>query len=213
MSFIKTLSVAHGLVTGVTVGTPTVPVFFPEAEDEEQLFVPGTGGTGAAAGAAGGDLAGSYPNPTLNLTGLTAADAGLTDTVPEYNAVASANRSISLDRLGGFVYPAQCPFRLSGVSQFSVADVSGGATLYLVPWYQDVNSGLANIQARLCLFDGTRGGSINPARFLWLSPVSAAAPSTTFFCTTMPARSRWRKSIGRAPQSGPLSWTCSMACW
>jgi hypothetical protein len=88
---------------------------------------------------------------------LTAADVGLTDALPEYNAAAADNRTVGVDRLGGFVHPAVCDFRLtleSGVP-FSTADQSAKSTIYLAP-VQSQSGISATGNGRVCLFDGTR---------------------------------------------------------
>lgn len=94
-------------------------------------------------------VTGTLPVANLtSLTSLTAADVGLTDEVPEYNAAASANRKVSVTRLGGFVNPGVFEARLTLTSGTAVttSDVTAAATIYLTPFRGN----------RVALYDGTR---------------------------------------------------------
>jgi len=91
--------------------------------------------------------------PTLN--GFTDAEAALTDIFPKYDASASANRDVTLERIAGFINPKLCDFRLSLTSNtaFTTSDVTGAGTLYMVPCdYSLTSAG----EGRISLYDGTR---------------------------------------------------------
>lgn len=91
------------------------------------------------------------PNPIIN--GLATADIGLTDQLLEYNASASANRSISANRLLGYGLNSLNQLRLSLSGSFDVTptDVTGATTIY---WNYRTDGG--NIGFRVSLYDGTR---------------------------------------------------------
>lgn len=84
--------------------------------------------------------------PPLN--GPAAADVGLTDQIAEWNAAAAGNRTISVDRLGGFVHPAafQARLTLSSGTAVTTTDVTAATTIYLTPFRGN----------RIALYDGTR---------------------------------------------------------
>ena len=49
--------------------------------------------------------------PAINT--LTAGEVGLADQIAEYNATASANRTVTVQKLGGYIEPGVCNARLS----------------------------------------------------------------------------------------------------
>ncbi len=84
----------------------------------------------------------------MDINGLTAADVALTDTFPEYNAAASANRKVTAQRLLGFGPSGICEFRLSLSSgnPLQSADVTGATSVFLVPFTGNA----------ITIYDGTR---------------------------------------------------------
>lgn len=82
------------------------------------------------------------------LTGLTAADIALTDGIAEYNAAASANRQVAVDRVLAFGNPAICEGRLTLTTAVPVttADVATATTVYFTPCNGN----------RISIYDGTR---------------------------------------------------------
>lgn len=85
---------------------------------------------------------------TMAISALTAADAALTDLVPEYNQAATANRTVTVSRLLGLAGTSVCEGRLSLTSGLSVttADVTGATSIYFALHTGD----------KITIYDGTR---------------------------------------------------------
>jgi hypothetical protein len=97
----------------------------------------------------------SQPVSLPDLSALTAADVGLADRIAEYNAAASANRSVSVQRLGGSVNPSICDHRLSCVSGNAFPGDTTATTIYLTQ--KDYNGGtVAGTDGRIAIYDGAR---------------------------------------------------------
>lgn len=66
---------------------------------------------------------------------LTAGDVGFSDVLPEYNNSAAANRGVTMAKVGGFIDPTICDFRLSGQVgvPISTTDQLNISNLYLIP--------------------------------------------------------------------------------
>ena len=141
----------------------------------------------------------TFQAPTLApINGLTAGDiSGLTDQLPEWNVTAAANRSVTVQRLGGYLDPGICNVRLSLSSTVAVptADVINGTNLYLFPYGGN----------RIALYDGTRwnlvsiGGGITYS----LTPLSAANTVYDIFYdwnagSPVVGRSTWASTATRA---------------
>lgn len=84
---------------------------------------------------------------TLDITGLTAADAALTDVVPHYNASASANRKATISHLLALLAPTpRGRLTLTTATPVTTSDVTTSSNLYYTPL--DGNT--------IVLWDGTR---------------------------------------------------------
>ena len=105
-----------------------------------------TAGSGVAV--TNGDGVSGNPTVTVDITGLTATDLATDDEVPLYDTSATANRKVTLERLGGFIDPAICRGRLTLTSGTAVttSDVTSAGTIYFTPFEGN----------RVALYDGTR---------------------------------------------------------
>jgi len=124
---------APGATSIVTVGTLTT----------------GATGAGFTIALATSTVTGTLPVANLTtLSGLTAADVGLTDAIAEYNAAAAANRSVTAERIGGFFAPHVCQGRLTVTTgdPAGYASTASAGTIYFAPYVGD----------RVALYDGTR---------------------------------------------------------
>lgn len=99
---------------------------------------------------------GSTSAGSLDINGLAAADPALGDELPIYDVSATGNRKVTVEKVGGFLNPAVCEFRLSLTSGLAVttADVTGAGTLRLTPVFNDGT--ITTATGLVGLYDGTR---------------------------------------------------------
>jgi hypothetical protein len=80
--------------------------------------------------------------PSFGIDGLTAEPLEMTDELPFYSGLTSANQKTTVQKLGGAVNPSVCEFRLSALPGTAVptTDQTGVTTLWLTPVQDDGSS-------------------------------------------------------------------------
>jgi hypothetical protein len=149
----QTTLAAHGVVVGAGTGAVNVTsagtsgqVLTANGASADPTFQAVTNANITLSGAVTGSGTTAITTALAAFNSLTATDADVADSVPIYDASAAANRSLTVQRLGGYLDPAVCQGRLTLSSTQPVADVTTSSTLYWLP-YQG---------CRVALYDGTR---------------------------------------------------------
>lgn len=134
-------------------------------------ITPGTY-TSVTVDAFGRVVAGSTASAPLDITGLTATDPADADELPVYDASASANRKVTIQRVLGLC-AATPGGRITDSSSDPWFSGSGGSTIYYLPVYH----------GRLPLWDGTRWLNVSYSDSgisLALSGLTASRPYDVF---------------------------------
>lgn len=140
-----TVAAAAGTLTGTTLAANVVT----SSLTSVGTLTGGATGAGFTIALTTSTVTGNLPIANLpTFTGLTAADLAVDDEVPFYDVSATANRKVTVERIGGFIDPGICNGRLTLTSGLAIttSDVSSTGTIYFTPYKG----------SRVSLYDGTR---------------------------------------------------------